>query len=172
MEALSSGPEETQRLAQRLGSLLRPGQVVALFGPLASGKTTFVQGLALGMKVPEEAWIRSPSFTLINEYKGGRCPLIHMDAYRLHSIKEVEEIGVEEYLGGEGVVVIEWAERMEPLLPREHLRVELSHKGHNVRLIVLKPFGREYEEMVEELKKTMEGEITQGKEEKEDAVKG
>lgn len=117
------GEDETRRAAARFSRRLLPGDVVALHGELGTGKTRFVQGIAEGFGVTHR--VTSPTFTLIQEYAGGRLPLFHFDLYRIDDPRELEEIGYEEYLFGEGVTCIEWAERMGDLLPDRYYRVML-----------------------------------------------
>lgn len=134
--------EETRRLGSQLGHVLTAGMVVALSGDLGAGKTTLTQGIATGMGV--QARVTSPTFTLVNEYEsqtreaGKRLRLIHLDSYRLgdsdaDSVPEAATFGVEEVLDDEdAVVVIEWAERLAPLLPVDHLQITLSHDNADV----------------------------------------
>ena len=117
---LTSTPGETESLAERLGRLLQPGDVIALVGELGSGKTLFSQGLARGLEVPETFYITSPTFAIINEYPG-RIPFYHMDLYRVDSPTEFSELGLEEILFGQGTVAIVWAERLGENLPGERL---------------------------------------------------
>jgi len=112
---ISHSPEETEAAGRRLAAALRPGDVVALTGDLGAGKTAFTRGLAAGLGCGDA--VSSPTFTLIQEYGGGRLPLYHMDLYRLESVEEAIRIGIEEYLEGDGVAVIEWAEKFPDLLP-------------------------------------------------------
>lgn len=140
--------DATVRLGSELGRLLRPGDVVALYGGLGAGKTTFVKGIAQGMGVTEEA--RSPTFTLIHEHYG-EPPLYHIDLYRLAGAQEAEELGVEEYIYGEGVTVIEWADRMEGLLPADRLDIELRVTAETGRELVLTSAGEHAAKIVEEL---------------------
>ncbi len=116
MEIETASPEETQKIAAKLGEKLKPGDVVLLFGDLGAGKTTFVQGLARGLGVPEDYYVQSPTFALINEYPG-RVPLYHVDLYRL-APEDVYDLGLEE-LVEKGVVVIEWSERLPFSLGQE-----------------------------------------------------
>ncbi|HAV43480.1 TPA: tRNA (adenosine(37)-N6)-threonylcarbamoyltransferase complex ATPase subunit type 1 TsaE [bacterium] len=121
---ISRSLEETQDLAEELARHLVGGDVLALVGELGSGKTSFVQGLARGLGV--KGYVRSPSFTIINEYQG-RVPLYHFDFYRVESLDEIYELGCEEYFYSEkGVCVIEWAEKFIEILPARHLRIEFS----------------------------------------------
>ncbi|MDD5350877.1 MAG: tRNA (adenosine(37)-N6)-threonylcarbamoyltransferase complex ATPase subunit type 1 TsaE [Chthoniobacteraceae bacterium] len=111
----SHSPQETFQLGQRLAAGLRPGDVLALEGDLGAGKTQFTKGLAAGLGV--EADVTSPTFTLVHEYPGGRLPLFHIDLYRLEDAEEVLGIGLDDYLDGDGVTVIEWADKFAALMP-------------------------------------------------------
>ena len=117
--------EETRNLSQKLGVLLNQPLIIALNGDLGSGKTAFVQGLARGLDVPEEYYITSPTFTLINEYPG-RLRLMHVDLYRLDSIADLEDIGLDDRLHDQAVVAIEWADKLLDSLPERHLTVNLE----------------------------------------------
>lgn len=125
-------PAHTVSIGARLGRLLKPGDVVALVGRLGAGKTTLTRGIAQGLGV--DADVHSPTFTLVHEHLG-TVPLYHIDLYRLDTPEEAADIGVEDYVHGDGVTVIEWAERAEPLLPEWALRVEISHCGDDARQI-------------------------------------
>ena len=121
---------ETLALGEALGARLRPGDVIALFGDLGAGKTTLTKGIAKGMGLPDE--VHSPTFTLIHEHIGA-VPLYHVDLYRLVSENEVEGIGVEEYIYGCGVTVIEWADRMRSMLPPKRLDIDIKMTGDDTR---------------------------------------
>lgn len=136
---------ETKALGERLGKKLQGGEVIALIGELGAGKTCLVQGLALGLGINPREYVTSPSFTLINEYQG-RKPLYHIDLFRLKNREQMEELGYEEYFYGEGVTIIEWADKAEDLLPEEYLRIEMIPLDGNRRRIRLKPFGQSYRE--------------------------
>jgi len=112
---ISHSPEETSEIGRQLAAQLRAGDVLALAGDLGAGKTQFVKGMAMALGVEIE--VTSPTFTLIHEYPG-RLPLFHIDLYRLESEDEVLKIGIDDYLDGEGVTVIEWADKFETLMPR------------------------------------------------------
>ena len=124
----------TLELGRSVGRLLRPGEVVGLFGELGSGKTTLIKGCALGLGVADARIVTSPTFTLMNIYHG-RCPVYHFDLYRIHSPDEFAEIGHADFFGGEGVCLIEWAERAGPLLPADALRVLCTTLGPERRRI-------------------------------------
>ncbi len=131
----TASEEDTIALGRSLGRLLKAGDVVGLKGELGSGKTWFTKGLALGLEVPPETVVTSPTFTLLNEYQG-RWVLHHMDAYRLEDRREFWAAGLEEYFCGEGVVALEWADRWPEILPPECVRVELIITGVDSRRIV------------------------------------
>lgn len=126
--------EETMALGRRLTETLSPGAVVALDGDLGAGKTHLVKGIAAGLGIPPET-VRSPTFTILHAYDEGRLPLYHFDAYRIGDPSEFEAIGFEEYAYGEGVTVIEWASRVENLLPSDVLRLRLTHVSAHERRI-------------------------------------
>ncbi len=138
--------DETRRLGERLGRILKDGDIICLHGELGAGKTSFTQGIAKGLNVAK-AFITSPTFVLVNEYKGA-LPLYHIDLYRLNNIAEVEDIGLSEYLKGEGVTVIEWAEKGVELLPEERLSVYLENLGGDKRRLFFKATGKRYEEII------------------------
>jgi tRNA threonylcarbamoyladenosine biosynthesis protein TsaE len=137
---LTSTPGETESLAERLGRLLQPGDVIALVGELGSGKTLFSQGLGRGLEVPETFYITSPTFAIINEYPG-RIAFYHLDLYRVDSAADFSELGLEEVLYGQGAVAIEWAERLGENLPGERLEVHLAFRDENSRSLTFRAFG-------------------------------
>ena len=141
--------EETQAVGRLLGELAQPGDLFLLSGALGSGKTTLTQGIAWGLGVQEHA--RSPTFVLVSEYRG-RLPVYHVDLFRIDTPAEVLDLGLEEYLEGDGVVVVEWAEKAAEVLPQEHLWVELAYQGHgDHRAIRLKARGRRYRNLLAQL---------------------
>ena len=129
---VSRSPEETQAIGERLGARLGPGAVIACTGELGAGKTCFLQGLARGLGVTTD--VTSPTFVLINEYRG-RLPVYHLDAYRTGSLTELAELGIEEMLYGAGVTVVEWADKLLPLLPAGTIHVRISGLGDEPREI-------------------------------------
>ena len=143
-ERLTSNPDETRRLAKELGRLLQPGDVIGLVGELGSGKTLFSQGLAQGLQVPETFYITSPTFAIINEYPG-RITFYHIDLYRVATVAELSELGLEEILYGEGAVAIEWAERLGDYLPAERLEIHLAFTGETGREITFYAFGASWQ---------------------------
>ena len=133
---ITNGPEETEALGARLARALEPGAVVAFTGDLGAGKTAFVRGLARGLGIRDR--VTSPTFTVVNEYEGGRLPLFHFDLYRLGSADELFDIGWEDYLARGGVCAVEWSERMEELLEPGTIRVDLRRgEGEEQRLITV-----------------------------------
>lgn len=141
---LSKNTEQTIALGERLAKHLKKGDIVCLQGDLGAGKTTFIKGVAKGLKIAPVK-VNSPTFILMNAYQG-RLPLYHFDLYRLEKMEEIGAIGYEEFLYGDGVSVIEWAERLGVLTPKEYLRVELKHKGENERSIKVSAVGKKYYE--------------------------
>ena len=138
-ELVSASPEETARAGERLGQALGPGTVVALSGELGAGKTCFVQGLVRGLGA--RAWATSPTFVLVNEYRGGRLPVHHVDAYRTGSLAELQDLGLDELFGGDGVTVVEWADKLLPLLPADAIRVTIEGVGDEPRRITIEQPG-------------------------------
>ncbi len=129
---LSRSPEETQAIGERLGARLGPGAVIACTGELGAGKTCFLQGLARGLGVTGD--VTSPTFVLINQYRG-RLPVYHLDAYRTESLTELAELGIEEMLEGDGVTVVEWADKLLALLPARTIHVSIRGLGDEPREI-------------------------------------
>jgi len=150
MTVLSRSREETLELGRRLGRLLGPGDVVALSGPLGSGKTTLTKGLAEGLGVGEPRWVTSPTFVLVHEYEG-RLPVYHLDAYRLGGAADAEALGADEMFFGSGVTIVEWADRILPALPAERLDVALEIVGEASRQLTLRPLGPRYERLLASL---------------------
>jgi tRNA threonylcarbamoyladenosine biosynthesis protein TsaE len=134
----SASPEETAAAGAALGGRLGPGAVVGLTGELGAGKTCFIQGLVRGLGVKTRA--TSPTFVLVNEYRG-RLPVHHVDAYRTGSLAELQDLGLEEMFDGEGVTVIEWADRLGPLLPARAIRVHIEGVGDEPRRITIAQAG-------------------------------
>ena len=129
-------PEETQTIGQNLGETLKTGDVVALIGDLGAGKTCLTQGIARGAGIASNEVVNSPSYTLINEYEG-EVPIYHIDLYRLQHHGEIVDLGLEEYLEGAGICIIEWADRMTNLLPANHLEITITWVDESTRTIEL-----------------------------------
>jgi len=129
-------PDATRRAGAALAACFEPGDLVGLIGDLGAGKTLFVQGISAGLAVPPAVRVTSPTFTLINEYRGGRLPLIHADLYRLENERELDELGLDELCrSGDLVVCVEWCDRF-PVLGRDFLEVRIEVSGETERLIV------------------------------------
>ncbi|MEN6356042.1 MAG: tRNA (adenosine(37)-N6)-threonylcarbamoyltransferase complex ATPase subunit type 1 TsaE [Armatimonadota bacterium] len=146
----TNSAEETMALGERLGKILCPGAVLALFGDLGAGKTTFTKGIARGLGLADD--VHSPTFTLIHEHIGP-TPLYHVDLYRLESEAEVDSLGIEEYIYSEGITIIEWADRMRSMLPPERLDIELKMKGDNDREMIFETTSPRLQAIVEEISK-------------------
>ncbi len=137
LELRSASEGDTRTIARALGAVLSPGDVVALTGDLGAGKTVFCKGLGEALGVPPDR-IVSPSFTIVTEH-AGRMPFRHVDVYRLSSVREAEEIGLEEVLRGDGVCVVEWAEKIGILLPNDRIQVTFlfSEEGGDRRRLLV-----------------------------------
>lgn len=134
----SKGPGDTFQIGMRLGRLAKAGEVYTLTGDLGVGKTVFTQGFAKGLGIEEP--VNSPTFTILQIYEGGRLPLYHFDVYRIGSVEEMDETGFEEYLMGEGVSLIEWADLIREILPGERTRIRIEkdlEKGFDYRRITV-----------------------------------
>ena len=140
METFSA--EETYTLGKKLGEQAKPGQVYTLIGDLGVGKTVFTQGFAAGLGVLGP--VNSPTFTIVSEYDDGRLPFYHFDVYRIGDSEEMDEIGYEDYIYGEGVSLIEWANLIEDILPEQYTRVTIEkdlNRGLDFRRITLERVG-------------------------------
>ena len=129
----TNSADETRLLAAKLGALLHPGDVLCLIGDLGAGKTTFTQGLALGLGLPPDEPVNSPTFTLVAEHPSGRIPLYHFDVYRLLDASGLYDLAFDEYLSSDGVVVIEWADKIADALPPERFDIVLTTHGPDNR---------------------------------------
>lgn len=131
-------PEETFRLGEELGRKAVPGQVFTLTGDLGVGKTVFTQGLAKGLGIEEP--VNSPTFTIVQVYEEGRLPFYHFDVYRIGDVEEMEEVGFDDYVMGEGVSLIEWADLIEEILPEKHTEIRIEkdlEQGFDYRKITV-----------------------------------
>lgn len=151
LDFISHSEAQTRRLGARLGRLLTGGEVLALIGELGTGKTCWAQGIALGLDIDDV--VNSPTFTLVNEHRG-RLPLYHIDLYRLADNAELLTFGWDEYLYGDGVCLIEWADRALSSLPAERLEIELHHLERTKRRLVLRPHGARYQALLQQFKET------------------
>ena len=140
----SRSAAETRRIGASLGRLSEAGDVLLLCGDLGAGKTCLTQGIAKGLGI--EGYVRSPTFVLVSIHHG-RLPLYHMDIYRLDHVAEVVDLGLEEYLAGDGVSVIEWADKALEAFPQPFLLVTLDFEGEKERVIRLEPRGERYERL-------------------------
>jgi tRNA threonylcarbamoyladenosine biosynthesis protein TsaE len=143
-------PAATTVFGRRLGELLFHGSVVALIGPLGAGKTHLVRAIAEGLGIADSRAVSSPTFVLIQEYTG-RLPIYHFDAYRLPSEAEFHDLGAHEYFAGDGVCLVEWADRVARSLPGEHLWIELKVIGETSRQALLTANGEKYEQILARL---------------------
>lgn len=147
MDFFSRSPEQTRHLGMRLGGALQAGDVICLQGDLGAGKTTFVQGIAEGWGSMDS--VSSPTFIIVNQYRGAaERQLFHMDAYRLDSTPEAEELDLDAMLA-RGPLLIEWPERMERLIPTEHLWVQLEYMNDEERELKFKSHGKRYDDLLE-----------------------
>ncbi len=153
LDFISHSEAQTRRLGARLAALLQGGEVICLVGELGAGKTCLAQGIGQGLGI--EGPITSPSFTFINEYrqKQARLPFYHIDLYRIGQAQETLTLGLDEYFYGDGVCVVEWADRALEVLPAEHLWVELRYIVETKRGLLMKPVGKRYEELLQEFKR-------------------
>jgi tRNA threonylcarbamoyladenosine biosynthesis protein TsaE len=142
--------EATTRFGRRLGALLYPGAVIGLVGPLGAGKTFLVRAVAEGLGISDSRAVSSPTFVLIQEY-AARLPIYHFDAYRLRSEAEFFELGVHEYFEGEGVCLVEWADKVSSLLPAERLSINLEVLGETQRRAIVSAHGECYERLTRAL---------------------
>lgn len=146
MDFFSRGPEQTRSVGMRLGEVLQPGDVICLQGDLGAGKTTFVQGVAQGWGSQDS--VSSPTFIIVNVYRGAEQKhLFHMDAYRLDSTTEAEQLDLDSMLA-QGPLLIEWPERMDRLVPREHLWLKLEYVDEEERKLKFKSHGRRYDDLL------------------------
>ena len=146
---ISHSPAETIAIGCGLGKLLQPGDILCLRGGLGAGKTCFARGVAVGLGA-DEARVSSPTFVLAQEYRG-RIPMYHLDLYRLRSAGEVEDAGLDEYIGGDGVAVIEWPDVYGPLLNADRLTVEILTYDDFERELILAAQGDRYTRILEEM---------------------
>ncbi len=151
LELVTHSPEETQELGRLIGQLAQPGDVLLLAGGLGTGKTCLTQGIARGLGIDD--YVMSPSFVLIRELQG-RLPLYHADLYRLDRIEESMDLGLDDYFYGRGVTVIEWAEKAMGIMPEGYLLVEIAFVSDNERRFQLKPKGKRYEKLVDEIRRS------------------
>jgi tRNA threonylcarbamoyladenosine biosynthesis protein TsaE len=133
MNILSKSPARTKKIGEKIGKKLKKGDVIALIGGLGAGKTVITKGIMSGMEVRSHR-ITSPTFVLMNVYKG-RLPVYHFDVYRLNSINEMIDLGYEDYFYGDGVTIVEWADKIEKLLPKNCIKIKINIVGEREREI-------------------------------------
>jgi tRNA threonylcarbamoyladenosine biosynthesis protein TsaE len=150
------GPDATAAAGERLGTLLRAGDAIGLVGDLGAGKTLLVQGIARGLDIPAETRVTSPTFTLVNDYRGGRLALHHADLYRIERAAELVELGLDELIGGAGVVAVEWSDRFA-VLPRDALEIRLAVTGDDRRSLSASGGGPRSRELAAEWEATLRG---------------
>lgn len=156
LDIVSHGADQTRRLGEHLGRSLQPGDLLLLEGDFGSGKTTFTQGVAQGLGI-DARYVNSPTFTLINEYDSGRVHLAHIDLYRLEGDEQVATLGLDDYLAGEGVTVIEWPLGAAAWLPDEYMLVRFSHLSETKRTLRFWALGPRYRELAELFKRDAYG---------------
>lgn len=143
---ITKSPEETKAFGKRLAKYFKQGDIICFFGDLGSGKTTIIKGIAEGLKIDSKK-VNSPTFVLMNVYEGRRT-LFHFDLYRLEDIEGISSTGYDEFFYGNGVSFIEWADRLGTFLPKEYLKVEMTHKTLEERRIKLTAKGVRYQELL------------------------
>jgi tRNA threonylcarbamoyladenosine biosynthesis protein TsaE len=148
---LTGSPRQTMSWGTRLGKILEGGEIIALIGELGAGKTCFVRGVTKSLEVGKDSWIRSPSFTLINEYHG-RLPVYHIDLYRIETRAQLEGLNLREYLYSDGVSLIEWFENLPAEEVDEYLELRIAYTDGNRRQLTFSPHGERYEEIIESLR--------------------
>ncbi len=158
IELMSHSEAETIALGRRLGALLRPGDVVLLYAPLGAGKTQLTKGIAAAFGV-DQAEVSSPTFVLINAYESDRehrrMPIYHVDLYRVETPDELATVGLDDVLDGDGVAIVEWAERAEGLLPRDGVAIDIEYLGPTERRFRLTGRGARGRAIVERLRGDM-----------------
>lgn len=152
LKLVTHAPEETRELGRSLGKLATPGDIYLLVGKLGAGKTCLTQGIAWGLGIEEYAL--SPSFVIMRELHG-RMPLYHMDFYRLDHVAEISDLGLDDYLYGRGVCVIEWAEKGLAVLPDDHLLIRISYISESERALEIEPHGQRYVKLMSELRASL-----------------
>ena len=152
----SNSSRKTMSLGRNLASWVQSGDIIGLVGELGAGKTCFVRGFCAGIEVDSEAWVRSPTFTLINEYQG-RLPVYHIDLYRVGKQEELEALNLREYLYDDGVSLIEWFEYLPAAEVDEYLELRIAHGGGSKRELTFVAHGERYEQRLAKLRGNVKG---------------
>jgi tRNA threonylcarbamoyladenosine biosynthesis protein TsaE len=150
---VSKSTRQTMGWGRKLAKVVQGGEIIGLVGELGTGKTSFVRGFAAGLEVGKDAWIRSPTFTLINEYHG-RLPIYHIDLYRIGEHDELEGLNLREYLYSDGVSLIEWFEKLPVTEADEFLEIRIAHRGASKRQLTFVGHGERYEKIVQKFKRS------------------
>jgi len=153
-QVISNSPKRTQEVGRKIGELAQPGDLILLVGQLGAGKTCLVQGIALGLGIKD--YVSSPSFVLVREHQGG-LPLYHIDLYRLDRLEESADLGLDDYVFGRGVCVVEWADKALELFPAENLLIEIKFISATKRALLFRPSGSRYMDLAEQLKTVLVG---------------
>ncbi len=149
MKIILKSLEETQKFGIKLGNALKKGDILCLNGDLGAGKTTLTKSIGIGLGVDE--YITSPTFALINQYSG-KLPVYHFDVYRLENVEELNDLGFDEYFYGNGVCIVEWADKIEKMIPKERIVIDIEKtEDLDGRIIKISGFHKRYEELVREL---------------------
>jgi len=151
-EIVSENAGQTFAIGFAVGEKAGAGDIFALSGELGAGKTCFTGGLARGVGVGDHYTITSPTFTLVNEYPG-RCPLYHLDVYRLNSVRDLDDLGYDEYLSGKGVIVIEWAEKIAKALPPDSVLIHFTYVDENKRIIRISGPQKRIRDLVKDIQR-------------------
>ncbi|MEA1939724.1 MAG: tRNA (adenosine(37)-N6)-threonylcarbamoyltransferase complex ATPase subunit type 1 TsaE [Candidatus Caldatribacteriota bacterium] len=150
LNIITKSPEETKKIGEKIAKLIKSGDILLFFGELGAGKTCFIQGIAEELKVKD--YVTSPSFTIINEYQG-KIPIYHFDLFRLNNFEEIVDLGYEEYFYGNGLTLVEWAEKLEKNLPVEYLKIIITFLDFQRRKLTFTSKGDRFVKLFKELKK-------------------
>ncbi len=150
MKIISNSISDTLKIGKQIAKNLQRGDIICLFGELGSGKTALTKGIAAGLGIKKNTVI-SPSFVLLRQYNAGNIPLYHFDLYKLNNPEDIFFLGYEEYLYDKGITVIEWADRLKYLLPKEYLKIKLYIKADKQRLLEMAALGRNYKELLDKI---------------------
>jgi tRNA threonylcarbamoyladenosine biosynthesis protein TsaE len=157
LDIISNNPDQTRRLGIRLGKLLQAGDIICLSGDMGAGKTVFSSGIGMGWGA--DTPLTSPTYNLVHEHRHPTNPepLYHLDCYRLSGAEEADTIGLDDILDGNGIVIFEWAERIEDMLPDEYLWVDIRVMDEDRRNFIMEANGKRYHELIDTYKKHVFG---------------